>query len=148
MQSVSLEIRFPNLRNTTYSLESPRTPNYNCVAWAAGVSDRPWWPISQRPYYWPEEPRIESLLAFISAFQILGYQVCENSNSELAFEKVAIYVDEDEIPTHMARQLSSGDWTSKCGDLEDIIHTLEGLEGQYPAYGKVACVMKRPILVR
>jgi hypothetical protein len=73
------------------------------------------------------------------------YQLCESRNPEADFEKVAIYVDEDEIPTHMARQLSSGDWTSKCGDLEDIIHTLEGLEGS--AYGKVSCIMKRPILV-
>ncbi|MFB2918410.1 DUF7689 domain-containing protein [Aerosakkonema funiforme] len=145
MESIQLELYFPNLRKTGYRIESQKTPRYNCIAWAAGVDDRPWWPIDLPPYYWPEEPRVESLAAFISVFQSLGYQVCDNSDREIGFEKVAIYIDEDEIPTHIARQLPSGEWTSKCGDLEDIIHTLEGLEGSYPAYGRVACVMKRPI---
>ena len=147
MESAILELCFPNLRNVGYRVESPRTGRYNCVAWAAGDSDRPWWPIYRRPFYWPEEPRVESLPAFIRVFQGLGYEVCDNSNLEIGFDKVAIYVDKDESPTHVARQLPSGEWTSKCGDWEDIVHnTLEGLEGSYPAYGRVACLMKRPIL--
>jgi hypothetical protein len=44
----------------------------------------------------------------------------------------------------MARQLNTGLWTSKCGDLEDIQHNLEDLEGgdRY-GYGKVSHFMKR-----
>lgn len=143
MRSALLETIFPNLRNTKYEIESPKTPKYNCIAWAAGVTNRPWWPINCNPYYWPIEPRVESLEAFINAFKALGYKTCNDRNHEIEFEKVAIYVDSEQIPTHMARQISSKDWSSKCGDLQDITHTLEGLEGL--KYGKIAQIMKRRI---
>jgi hypothetical protein len=96
-------------------------------------------------YYWPENvPRDESVRAFIAAFGTLGYVSCEDDTLENGFEKVAIYVDEDGIPTHMARQLQSGQWTSKCGELEDIEHeTLESLGG-INGYGSVAQFLKRP----
>ena len=47
----------------------------------------------------------------------------------------------------MARQLvDKQQWTSKCGDLEDISHpNLAALEGEHPAYGEVCCTMKRKI---
>lgn len=53
----------------------------------------------------------------------------------------------------MARQLSDGTWTSKCGDWEDIRHlTLDALEtgGPYPldaAYGSPVGFMKRIVAV-
>ncbi len=66
------------------------------------------------------------------------------------FEKIAIYVDTDGVPTHAARQLPDGSWTSKLGDWEDIQHqTLEALETgndkahQELGYGKVAKIMRR-----
>ncbi|MEB3192904.1 MAG: hypothetical protein VKL42_21385 [Snowella sp.] len=51
--SISLELRYPNLRNSGYLLTSPKIPNYNCVAWAAGETNSPWWPIpyDTAPYY-------------------------------------------------------------------------------------------------
>lgn len=143
MSSIKLELTWPNLRKTGYQITSPPDRAYNCIAWAAGHQDRPWWPIDRKPYYWPLEPRVESLQSFIDVFKQLGYEICSDSNLESQFEKVAIYVDDDGIPTHMARQLETGEWTSKCGDLEDISHhTLEGLEGEF--YGKVSILMKRP----
>ena len=57
-------------------------------------------------------------------------------------EKVALYARAGE-PTHAARQLSSGRWTSKLGPEEDLEHSLEGLAG--PAYGVVVQILKRPI---
>jgi len=72
--------------------------------------------------------------------------MCDDDSLEQGFEKVAIYVDEeDDMPSHMARQLESGWWTSKCGNLQDITHqTLSALEGgQDYGYGKVTCIMKR-----
>jgi hypothetical protein len=80
--------------------------------------------------------------AFISAFSRMGYEPCEKVSVESGLEKVAIYRGSDGRPTHMARQLESGAWTSKLGKLEDIEHTLEGLEGS--DYGSVAVFMKRP----
>src|SRR6266566_3667632 len=35
---------------------------------------------------------------------------------------LAVYADETDTPTHMARQLPTGYWTSKLGELEDIQH--------------------------
>lgn len=47
-----------------------------------------------------------------------------------------------EKPTHVARQLDDGKWTSKLGSNEDIIHhTLDGLEGE--KYGQVTTIMTR-----
>ena len=43
-------------------------------------------------------------------------------------------VDEG-LPTHAARQLGSGMWTSKISALEDIQPKLQGLTGE--RYGKV-----------
>jgi hypothetical protein len=141
MPSEDLERIFPKLRPGDYSVDSPATRRYNCIAWAAGVALRCWWPVHHPRYDWPIEPRVESLEGFIQAFRTLGYELCDDSSSEAGYEKVAIYADEGDIPTHMARQLESGLWTSKCGDLEDITHSLDGLEGD--AYGRVAQVLRR-----
>jgi hypothetical protein len=67
----------------------------------------------------------------------------------LAFEKIALYADKNGLPSHAARQLPSGTWTSKLGPMEDIEHLmLEALEdaaGTTSAYGKVALIVRRPI---
>lgn len=63
---------------------------------------------------------------------------------KLALKKVAIYADQRGIPTHMARQLENGMWTSKCGELEDIEHeTLEALQGFL--YGSPIQFLSKPI---
>jgi hypothetical protein len=84
--SISLELRYPNLRSSGYLLTSPKTPNYNCVAWAAGETNRPWWPIpyDTAPYYWPlGEQDDESLEVFIECFKSLGYEICNDENFEI-----------------------------------------------------------------
>lgn len=86
--------------------------------------------------------RTESLEAFEQAYAELGYEVCENGVFENNFEKVALYADKFGSPTHAARQLLNGRWTSKCGQLEDIEHELNALTGQ--SYGNVSRYMKRP----
>lgn len=139
MSKAILEAAFPKLNNR-YCITSPETSRYNCIAWAAGRDDRWWWPDPPPYSYWPEEPRELSLSAFIRVFGNFGYEICDTTSLENGFEKVAIYI-KDDLPTHMARQLESGDWTSKCGDFEDIRHTLDGLE--HSDYGVVTVIMKR-----
>lgn len=92
--------------------------------------------------YWPEGlPREETLSAFVTAFEKLGYQVCDDGRLESGYEKVALYAKEGK-PTHAARQLQSGYWTSKLGRLEDIEHEdEEGVSG--PVYGEPILFMKR-----
>jgi hypothetical protein len=142
VRSLSLELRFPNLRPETYTVTSRETTDYNCMAWVLGVTDEWWWP--EVGSYWPTEPRELSLAAFVAALGRLGYETCEAREPEPGFEKVAVYVDSDDVPTHLARQLASGEWSSKCGRLEDLTHQLEVLEGPPLAYGTVARILRRP----
>lgn len=106
-----------------------------------------WWePDAWGSYYWPVGlPREVTIENFIAAFGTEGFQVCEHRNVELGYQKVALYADKGK-PTHMARQLPNGKWTSKLGEGWDIEHTsLEGVESA--GYGKVAVLLKRPIPV-
>lgn len=135
---------FPNLKYCSHQKTSEETTIYNCIGFAAGETDRWWWPTRPDGYWPPKAPRVETLESFIIAFETLGYKTCDNSELEQGFEKVAIYIGIDGNPKHMARQLDSGKWTSKLGNDIDIEHaTLEGMESDL--YGKVAQIMKRPI---
>lgn len=124
---------------------SPATTEYNCIAWAAGETDRFWWPDLMGVAYWPEGvPRQESLEAFVQAYRTLGYEPCDSAAVEFGVEKIAVYVDDLREPKHAARQLPSGKWTSKLGRGEDIEH--DALHGDYPpscSYGHVAAILSR-----
>lgn len=140
MTPADIEDCFPQITQTGYRLTSPQTPRYNCIAWAAGDT-RKWWPDPSPYAYWPPSiPRENTLTRFVEAFQTLGYEPCESADLEQEYEKVALYADG--FPTHAARQLADGAWTSKLGSEEDIEHGMPaGVEGEQ--YGSVAQVMKR-----
>lgn len=134
---------FPALAATTYLITSPPERGYNCIAWAAGRTDAWWWPDTAGFEYWPAGvPRLETLNAFQQAFATLGYATCSDASFEAGWEKVALFVL-DGLPTHAARQLPNGRWTSKLGPEEDIEHELNGLVG--PCYGSVAAILRRPV---
>lgn len=42
MSVEEIEKAFPNLQIRGYSITSPATPEYNCIAWAAGEAQS-WW---------------------------------------------------------------------------------------------------------
>jgi hypothetical protein len=140
---VDLEALFPGLHGASFQVTSPATEIYNCIAWAAGDVGRWWWHDVLGQRYWPPGVvRAETLAAFQDAFASLGFVLCQTSDVDPGFEKIALYaVDQD--PQHAARQLANGRWTSKLGELEDIEHSLADLEGV--EYGKVVVLMKRPI---
>jgi hypothetical protein len=121
---------FPNLQPSDYEITSPKTPSYNCIGWAAGEMYRWWEPDQYKTYYWPPTVKREyTVQAYIDAFRSIGYQPCGSAKYEEGHEKIALYCDEDG-PTHAARQLKCGQWTSKLGPDEDIEHlTLECLKG-------------------
>ena len=139
-----LEDLFPKLRGARYRISAPPDPTYNCLAWAAGVSDAWWWPAGDPgQVYWPiNAANKETLEALKAAFVTLGYAECDHELVEPGYEKVAFFANKAGVPTHAARQLLTGDWTSKIGQLECIDHALRDLEGD--EYGTVALVMKRP----
>jgi hypothetical protein len=122
--------QFPNLAQEGYTTVSPATRIYNCIAWAAGRQDQWWWPDPGNFYFCPSGvPRAETLDVFFQAFAQMGYDRCDNGDLEAGFKKVAFY-ESAGIPTHAARQLLDGSWTSKLGKNVDITHTLRGFEEQ------------------
>lgn len=140
---MSIEGDFPGLAGTDWEITSPPTKAYNCIAWAADDPTRWWWPQPHPMVYWPPSaPRDGSVETFIAAFGLLGYEVCPEFDVTLdeRYDKLVLYT-KDGLPTHMARQLPSGLWTSKCGGLEDIQHTLEGLCGD--VYGQPTIALRR-----
>ncbi|MFE1748764.1 hypothetical protein [Coleofasciculus sp. H7-2] len=138
----------PKLSRDQYQITSPETSDYNCFSWGAEEDDR-WWDPTDPDQYWPDGvPKELTLEAFIQAYQTVGYAPCNSVELEPGFQKIAIYTKDDGQldggqPTHAARQLPNGKWTSKMGDLEDIEHELNGLRGFY--YGDVAQILKRPV---
>jgi hypothetical protein len=147
--SIDREAYFPNLQQGQYKVTSSETPEYNCIAHAAGAANDWWWP-AEPPAYWPDGiAKEETLQSFMLAYQEVGYVKCEAQGRELehGVEKVAIYVDCDGVPTHAARQLADGTWTSKLGEWEDIQHdTLEAMEDREDlglGYGKVGLLLRR-----
>ena len=139
---------FPKLDPSKSAKTSEANRNYNCIAWAAerGASDSEWWwpdPSGSAGFHWPDGvEETVSLGSFIQAFHTLGYESCANGNREAGLQKVVVFVDERRRPTHMARQLEDGRWTSKLGQHIDIVHSsVDALEGR--CYGKAVQYMKR-----
>jgi hypothetical protein len=131
---------FPGLSQSPFELTSEPTPSYNCIAWAAGVNDQFWWPGATM---WPKNAKKKvTREAFVQAFATRGFAPCEHPDPEEGFEKIALY-ERDGEPTHAARQLPDGRWSSKLGQAHDIAHSIEALNGDQ--YGEPVLYLKRPI---
>ncbi len=133
---------FPRLTPGNHRTTSPASPDYNCVAWAAGDTEH-WW---QPGVFWPvpTEPDDFGLKTLQQAFAAQGYQGCgADSGLDAGFEKVALF-GAGAFYTHAARQLPSGKWTSKLGSAEDIEHDApEVVAGG--VYGEVFLIMRRAL---
>lgn len=137
-----LAARHPRLLDAGFEVASPRTEEYNCVAWAVGEDSRWWSPQEFGDYYWPDgAPRSESVDAYAVALESAGFEPCDSAEFEPGYEKVAIYATAGGRFMYAARQLKDGRWASKLGAVEDIIHALDGLEGA--DYGQVVRVLRR-----
>ncbi len=131
---------FPNTFIEPFIITSPQTINYNCIAWAYGDDTKWYWPVGN--YYWPSEIPCELKTEyFILLFEKIGFRVCESSDLEMGFHKIAIYCDNLGTPTHAARQLTTGKWTSKLGPQHDVEHTIFSMSDGY--YGNAGIFMKR-----
>ncbi len=111
---MNLNDLFPNLTDNNHEITSPRTIEYNCIAWAARNTKR-WW---QPGAFWPIESTrddygIGELVWHSRALTMRKY---DNGLLEEGFEKLALY-SQGMMYTHAARQLPDGQWTSKIGQL-------------------------------
>lgn len=146
-----------NVRQDNFKCSSDRTDDilptwgYNCIAWAVGKTDAWWWPSGDLLDYWPipldaDDP--EGVEQFAKAFKTEGYDECKDDSFVDGYEKIALYLDATG-PTHAARQLPDGKWTSKLGKMEDIEHdTLTVLEGKSYGKAKVYFCKPNPAFVR
>lgn len=137
-----LERHFPHLASLGYVATSAADARYNCVAWATGDTTRNW-DCTRPGGYWPPgaDPG-ETVDHLIALFRLQGYEVCTDGEPEPDSEKVALFADADGEWQHAARQLSNGQWTSKLGELEDIVHPrLDAVVSS--DYGQVVCYLRR-----
>lgn len=135
---------FPRLSKKNCRFTSPTDPQYNCIAWAAGVNDIWWEPDQGHIYFWPlGAERRYTVLAYAQAFATKGYVPCDSAKIESGVEKVALYA-KNNVPTHAAKQLPDGWWASKLGPDVDIEHTLVALNGG--AYGDVVTFLKKTVV--
>ena len=132
----------PNARD--YRITSEYDANYNCFAWVLEDTSR--WIDPTDPNTWPGDlTRENTVPSLFELFRNAGYAPCANGELQDGYEKIAIYALDDE-PTHAARQLDTGRWTSKLGKYEDIEHaTPEELQGdEWDQYGRISGFMSRP----
>lgn len=143
MAERDIQRHLPNLKRSDYSIESPKTPSYNCIAWVFGNTTQRWDPAFVRGYYWP--PGISRSIAvdnIISMFEVVGrFEKCNHGDTESGFEKVAIYQDADGDFSHVALQKRNGKWTSKLGRLDDVEHATPLVLEQ--EYGPIIQFLKR-----
>jgi hypothetical protein len=145
MSAEDLEALFPGLRTDGYTITSAQADRPNCIGW---VLRSPFYfdPVVATfvaGYYWPEGVRRDDTVeAWCELFALHGYVECDTDALEAGVEKIAVYASSDGDASHVARQLPSGEWTSKIGKLEDIQHrTLASLRCE--EFATVVRIMKR-----
>jgi hypothetical protein len=148
MDTEVIENGFPKLRGGGYRLTSPEDGNYNCIAWALNCETLvfQYVPYPSKANYWPPGIlRDDTLESWMEVFRLHGYEPCGSAALEAGIEKIAIYLGDDGVPTHVAKQTLDGKWSSKLGIREyDIEHEslglLEGTDADED--GKVGQIMK------
>ncbi len=125
-----------------YEVTGEASDEYNCIAWAVGVTT-PWWGYQNPGDYWPSSlPHNQEIGTLMRLFAGEGYSLCDDDALEPGYEKIALYAFAGQF-THVAKQLEDGQWSSKLGSREVITHpTLASLAGSI--YGNVHCIMRRP----
>jgi hypothetical protein len=135
---------FPNLTPGNHRVIGPATDDYNCIAWACGDTKH-WWQPGPK-FHWPvpSDPDDSTIANLLAALTAVGFLTCLDGDPEVGFEKIAVYAVSTAEYTHVARQLPSGEWTSKLGEWELIEHgTPDDVGGG--VYGSIVQFMKRPL---
>jgi hypothetical protein len=87
----------------------------------------------------------DTVRSWVRVFELDGYKETDSGKYQRGFEKIAIYARKDGKPSHVARQVGSGRWTSKLGRGADIEHdNLDRLAGDSKdEYGSIAKILVR-----
>ena len=150
--NVRLSRWLPAVEQWPVKKTSDASDHYNCFAYVAGDLRRPWCPLPVLPrgVYWPVPVQLEeedTIWPVFAGYETIGFECCADGKYEAGFEKIAIYVNEKDAPTHVAIQRDNGLWQSKLGSEVDVEHALESLESSDEFgptdYGKAKYFMKR-----
>ena len=131
---------FPNSQNEPFEETSPETDQYNCLAWVMHDTQR-WWDTEDEDFWVSNLPQDSTLKTLVLLGEKQGFVVCDNGQLEKGYEKMALFSLEGTYCTHVARQLASGQWTSKLGTSYDVTHSLKAMEGGI--YGNVVQFLKK-----
>src|SRR5262245_4584007 len=145
MGAGELEAAFPGLKNSGFEVTSDKSDRPNCIGWVLN-SNLYFDPViggSIGGYYWPDGIRKDdTVTAWSELFSLHGFRDCPTADLDVETEKIGIYVGADGNATHVAKQLNTGEWTSKVGKAEDIRHgTLDALVGK--EFGTIDKIMSR-----
>src|SRR5262245_23727136 len=84
---------FPNITRTNHSVTSQQDDKYNCIAYAAGIKNKHYWPDNAPFSAWPSGiTNTETMQAFIEFYQLFGYSVVTDATGgvyEKGFEQIA-----------------------------------------------------------
>lgn len=131
----------PLKNDVNFKLLSPFSFQYNCIAFAMGMTDR-WVDHSNIPWHWwPPVEKGSSVEHLKNAFQYFGFEECGmNDEIDDLYDKVALYHIANQW-THAARVVAAGVYHSKFGESFDGRHSSGNvLQAQY---GNVCIIMRR-----
>ena len=131
----------PLKSDVNFKLSSPFSFQYNCIAFAMGMTDR-WVDHGDIPWHWwPPVERGSSVEHLKNAFRYFGFEECGMDDTiDDQYDKVALYQLAD-CWTHAARIVASGIFHSKFGESYDGYHSSgDVLQAQY---GNVCLIMRR-----
>lgn len=138
-----IETWHPKLKNNNYIIISDNNlMDYNCIAYSLDIYDMY---CGSSTNSWPYKilSRSPKLDNYIKYYNMYDYVICDNYKYDNDFEKVALYVDNDNNVTHAAKQYKNR-WRSKLGASVVIEHELDWISGfDYDNYGKVGIILKR-----
>ena len=141
-RSQELEYLFPNLVGSGYEITGETSDQYNCIAWALGITTEKWNSEDPADYWPPSLPRNNRVETVMRLFAAEGFSLCDDDMLEPGYEKIALYAFVGRS-YHVARQMPDGRWTSKLGRREVITH-LSPDNLVRSIYGEVHCIMRRP----
>lgn len=142
-----IQLKWPNLQeNQNFHFTSLKRRQYNCVGWAVG-ENKSLDMLAFRDIYKLDPTTLNhTVKGYAEKFnEYYGFEVCDNGNYEVGFEKILLYENEQKDFAHVARLLPNGHWTSKMGGYEDIEHYKpEAVNGNL--YGRPVLYMKRVLV--
>lgn len=133
--------QFPKfVEHVNFEFTSEVDYNYNCLSWALSRNDRLFENVKWGYWPWKDIPD-DTAHGWFLFLQKMGFAPCENASFEPGVERIAVLENEDR-EIHACRQIQSGVWKSKLGDMgPDIDHV--DLECLKEAYGDVAYILAK-----